>query len=201
MKKIFTVFLFLILTAFLLFSYLLIQEKVNSETEVAQEDEVTVGWQTYENDKYKFGFKYPPDWNLEVSFDREDLFSLSIVKEDVDQEKVLLYEDEAVPSYNMMVRVEPNPKGISAREQRLSYFGEGSKEQEEKTFKDINVGGIKGIRFFEGAAPASGLATMVLLTYDGNFYQFSYGALAHQETHEKFLKDFETLLSTVEFFD
>lgn len=196
-KKILLTLPFLVLMAVFLSGCLLEKKEPKVET---IEEKVPADWQTYKNDKYKFSFQYPADWEFEVTFDQEDLFGIDIVKKDTTQEKLLLYEEEMVPSYNMMVRVEPNPENISAKEKRLSYFGAQSREQEEKNLKPYTVGGVEGIRFFEGSAPASGPVTMVLLTHGGSFYQFSYGALAHQETHEKFLKDFELLLSTVEFF-
>lgn len=174
--------------------------EISSKSETMPEEKVPAGWKTYKNDKYNFSFSYPADWEFEVTFDQENLFSISIVKKDTTQEKIQIYEEEMVASYNMMVRVEPNKKGISAKEKRLSLFGAKSRDQEEKNLKPYTVGGIKGIRFFEGAAPASGPVTMVLLAHNDSFYQFSYGALATKKTHEKFLKDFELLLSTVEFF-
>lgn len=199
-KKIFLVFpLFVLIVGALIFVSQT-KKKSSSETEKMPEKKVPADWQTYKNDKYKFNLQYPADWDFEITFDRENLFSISIVKKDTDQEKILVYEEEMIPSYNMMVRVEPNSDNISAKEKRLSYFGAKSREQEEKNLKDFTVGGIKGIRFFEGAAPASGLVTMVLVAHNDKFYQFSYGALAHKQTHEKFLKDFDLLLSTVEFF-
>ena len=57
--------------------------------------------------------------------------------------------------------------------------------------KNINVNGEAGVVYVEGAAPASGSSTGVLLTKYDRFYRFVYSALVTQITHEKYMDVFD----------
>jgi len=63
------------------------------------------------------------------------------------------------------------------------------------------VAGRSAIKYPEGTTPASGPSTMVLVAAKDKIYSFSYSALAKKETHEKFLDQFNLLLTTVKISD
>ncbi|HUV46498.1 MAG TPA: PsbP-related protein, partial [Candidatus Bathyarchaeia archaeon] len=156
-------------------------------------------WDTYKNKDRGFNFRYPTDWLFSIIFDTPEMFAIELRKEDFTQEKVLVYEAEMTPSYQIGISIENNPDGLTAKEYRLKQFGEGSRKEEEANLKEVEEDGVKGVRFSEGAAPSSGLATMVIFSHKDKFYKFTYMAMAYQETHEKYLEVFDKILNSLEF--
>jgi len=173
--------------------------EITKTKEAEEEKEAYSDWRVFENEKHKFSFKYPAGWELSENVDREDLYSLTLAKKDASQEKVQVYMEEMVPSYTINVSVEPNPDGLSAQDFYLDMFGESSKETAKEGIEKVSFGGADGIKYPEVSAPSSGPATGILLAKNSKLYRFVYGALAHQETHEKFLPEFMEILETLKF--
>jgi len=167
---------------------------------VEQESTIPSDWKSYENKENKFSFQYPGDWIFNVIRDDVDMLSIGLNKEDQEQGKVMVYE-EMMPLYQINVMVSPNSKNLTARQSRLNQFSESSRAQEEENLQTVNYDGVDGIKFPEGAAPSSGPSIVVLLTKNNKFYNFTYSAMAHKETHEKFISDFNTLLSSIKFLN
>lgn len=156
----------------------------------------------YKNQQHHLSFRYPSDWQLEEIADEPQFLSLILKKEDEGQEKVLVPGGEkAVPVYSISVRVNNNPQQLSAMDYYLNQFASGSRAQAEEKIEKLTLSGRPAIKYLEGAAPASGPSTMVLVAKGDKIYSFSYSALAQKETHEKFLDQFNLLLATVKIFD
>lgn len=145
--------------------------------------EPTADWKTYENIKAGISFKYPGDW--EISFGESNHMGIILKKIDQLQEKVDLPGDiKQFPEYSIVINLPPN---------------ESMKIPE--TNEKVIVGGIQGTKFSQGAAPSSGPSTLVTVEKDNSTYLFSYNAMAHQETHTKYLNIFDQILSTFKFTD
>jgi len=173
--------------------------EITKSEEAKEEKETHSDWRAFENEKHKFSFKYPNNWELSVNADREDLYSLSLSKKDASQEKVQVYIEEMVPVYSINVSVEENTEGLSAEEVYLDMFGESSKETAKEGIEKASFSGAEGIKYPEVSAPSSGPATGILLAHNQKLYRFVYSAMAHQETHEKFLSEFMEILGTLKF--
>ena len=176
------------------------QKETTKLPSIEQELTIPSDWETYENQEHRFSFQYPSDWSFNVIRDDTEMLSLGLSKEDQEQEKVMIYE-EMTPLYQISVMVSHNPQNLTAKEARLKQFGESSRAQEEQKLQTVSYGGVDGIKYPEGAAPASGSSTAVLLAKNNRLYNFTYSAIAHKETHEKFMGEFEQILSTVKFLE
>lgn len=162
-------------------------------------EEKTADWKEYQNQERKLSFKHPLDWQFSLINDTPQMFGAELKKEDESQEKIVVYTEEMVPYYSINISIVNNPKGLTAREHRLSQFGASSRAREEANLVDVRVGGQEGVRYSEGAAPSSGSSIMVAVAYSGKIYRFTYSALATEETHQKFLEVFDQLINTVKF--
>lgn len=200
MKKISILFL-VVLFSLVLTGCLPGQKDSQPETKETEKKESSVqaGWETYQNPDYQFSFSYPPDWKVDTVIDQKEFLSIILKLEDLTQEKLFLFDQEMMPSYEISVVVEENKKGLTAKQLRLSQFSESSRAEEEKRLETVMVGGVEGVKCKEGAAPASGSATMVIVVFEGNIYRFTYSALAHTSTHEKYLSVFNQLVNSVKF--
>ena len=198
MKKIY------ILTAVFLTAIFLtacIPKKETAETPaIEQESVIPSDWKSYKNEKHQLSFQYPPNWSFNVIRDDAEMLSIGLSKEDKEQEKVMFYE-EMMPLYQINVMVSSNTKNLTAKESRLNQFIESSRAQEEEKLEAVNYGRADGVKFPEGAAPSSGLSTVVLLAKNNKLYNFTYSALTHKETHEKFMAEFEKILLTINFLE
>jgi len=163
---------------------------------------VPEGWETYTNSNYKIELSYPGgDWVFTVAKDGSDMLALVIRLEDTSQEKMNVYGDMMTPFYDIGVTAYPNPEGLSAKNWYLDQFGESSKASAEAKIEISTVGGVAAIKYAEPTAPASGPSTAYLVAYDDWMYSFVYSAVAHQDTHEKYLADFEKILDSVKFLE
>ena len=149
-------------------------------------------WLAYDTATVKL--MYPPDWELRKLAGKSANSNFSLEKKDTTQPKIQVYTEEMAATYWISFSLEDNPEEMSAKDY---YFGQfaGLKEFD---IVEVEYGGISGVKYPEGTAPASGPSTMVLLAKGTKFYRFTYAALATKETHEKFLSTFETMLSTLE---
>jgi len=178
-----------------------VKESVSKVTQKETEKDPYADWQIFENQKHKFSFKYPAGWELSENVDRPDLYTLTLSRKDISQEKVMVYTEEMDAAYSINISVEPNTKGFSAEESYLDMFGESSKAKAKEGIEEVTFGGVTGIKYPEFAAPSSGPATGILIAHNEKLYRFVYGALAHQETHEKYLPEFMDILKTLKFLD
>jgi len=193
----------LILVGSLLTSCLPKKEEIQSES---KQDPVSTGapiettrWKQYKNEKFGFEVKYPTDWNFSEN-DFQDFLTLSWEDKDFTQK----FEEEPLPgmseaTYWISLSARDNPKGLSAKENYLQSFSGKARVEAEKKIELVSVAGREGIKYTEGAAPASGPSTIVAVTHKDKSYQFSYGALATKETHEKFRDVFEGIISSFKF--
>ncbi len=178
-----------------------VQPKTEEEAlmQTPSEDEL-VGWKRYKNKKLGFEVQYPKEgWGFSEN-DFDDFLSLSLENKDFTQK----FEEEPLPGmsearYWITLTVRDNPENLSAKEVYLKNFSGKGKAAAEAKLKTVTVAGREGIKYTEGAAPASGPSTIVVVTHGGRSYQFSYGALATKETHEKFMDVFEGIISSFKF--
>lgn len=161
----------------------------------------TTRWKTYTNNKYGYSFKYPTDWTLEEN-EMQGFQSIALTKTDntQEQEQVLLPGDQnADVIYKIITRVETNPKGYTAKEYLLQNISPESLSDYEKNLEEINLNGFPAIKRKEACAPCSGMEVIITLIHRDKIYSLSYGAMAHEETHDKFLNTFNQILSTFRF--
>lgn len=141
----------------------------------------TAGWKVYSDQKTGIEFKYPADW--EISFGENKNMVISLTKIDKSQELVLYPGDvKEEAKYQINISLPPN-------------FNSTIPDNAEK----VTVGGLDGFRFTQGGGPASGLSTVVVIK--AKDYRFSYWAMAHSETHNKYLGVFDQILTTFKFVD
>ncbi|MFC1622057.1 hypothetical protein ACFL13_01595 [Patescibacteria group bacterium] len=169
----------------------------SSKTGSESKSVIPKGWEVYQFEEAGLKFAYPPpDWEFSVISDMNVTVSL----EDKSQDKIKVYMEEMYPSYSIQIRVEKNSKGLTAEEYHLDMFGEGtSRDYEKERISDTSYGGKEGIKYLDAAAPSSGPVYGILLADSSYLYRITYGALATQETHEKYSDVFESLLGTLEF--
>lgn len=163
--------------------------------------EIPSDWETYESTRWKVSFGYPPDWELNEFTVNPNMLNVSFALQDKTQEKIEVYTDKMYPSYNIQITAQENKEGLSPMDFYLQNFGDSSKEQARQKTKAVKYGGVSGIAFDEGAAPASGPAKGVLLAKGNYMYRFMYGALATEKTHEKYMSVFKQILGSIEFLE
>jgi len=169
------------------------------QQETASEKKIPSGWKKFQSQEYPFQFHYSPDWELKGPNSGENYYNLSLEKKDSEQEEVTIFPEPMTAAYYINVNVQDNPQAMTAKQKRLSYFSEDSQQKAEAEMEEVEIDGVQGVRFQEPSAPSSGLSTMVSVVYNGKFYNFTYSALAHQETHNKYLDYFDQVLQTVKF--
>lgn len=180
-------------------------QKPSTPSSTTTKDEFS-DWKTYTNKKYGYSVRYPADWLMtegeSTAVDIPKIHSFSLTKTDKTQNQVDLpgdFKDDA--KYVISIRVSPNSSNYTAQEYILQNVSPESQEEFKKELQDIIVGGGKGVKLLQAAAPASGLATTIYISHANKIYEFSYGAMAHQETHTKFMNIFDQILSTFKFTD
>jgi hypothetical protein len=141
----------------------------------------TANWQTYSNAEAGITFNYPDDWELSTTENNHLIISLK--KLDLSQDKIDMPGDtQENATYTISLALPPNEEITVPAETHT-----------------VQVGTISGITFEEGAAPASGPQTVVVVGSGPESYIFRYDAMAHEATHGKYLPIFNQLLSTVQF--
>jgi len=165
----------------------------------SEKETIPTNWETYENQSQQFSFQYSPSWQLNVISDQIKFFSASLKKEDFTQGKIVVYQEEMTPSYQISIMVKDNAKGLSAKETYLNNFSASSREKAAETLKETIVAGLAAIEYVEGVGGGSGPGTAISVNTNNKIYTFTYMATATKETHEKFLAEFEQILSTVKF--
>jgi hypothetical protein len=159
-------------------------------------------WKIYKNEDFEIQLKYPSDWELRIVEKSwaDKLFGIFLNKKDLAQEPVTLPGDTTEKaSYSISFVVMSNPQNYSAKDFYLNQFSLNSRSTAEKEIELIGIGDLDGIRYLEGAAPSSGAVTVILVARGNKTYRFEYSAMAHPETHEKFISVFDQVLSTFEF--
>jgi hypothetical protein len=142
-------------------------------------------WKTYVNKTDGYEIKYPSDWQFNIA-DSSGFAHVELKKEDNTQDKVLIMgADDSYENAYYTIRIDA---GLE------SYLSGGD-------YKIVTVGGLNGLQEQVGAAPSSGPDTITEVNNNGKFYIISYGAYAHQETHEKFMNIYDTILSTFKFIN
>lgn len=160
-------------------------------------------WKTFTSQQYKFSFRYPDDWRLSNYTYNNSLVISRTNLEKLDSSQQIQMQGPGNQTqdarYEITVEVLNNSKNLSPRDYYLNTFDQTSRDKANALIKDTELAGLKGIRYSEGAAPASGPVTTILITKNNLFYRFNYGAMAQQSTHEKFLSVFDQILSTFKF--
>jgi len=178
------------------------QGECQSTTSISTETETTTptipsDWKTYKSQDNQYQFSYSQEWKLTSNYlplengYRQSYF-LTLI--DSSQNKVILPGDtQEYPKYIISLIVSSYSIYPSTKEELIKR---GYSESEIKT---STIDGIEGVKYFEGAAPSSGATTVISIRNNQKYYQFTYGALAHPETHEKYLATFDQILSTFKF--
>lgn len=165
----------------------------------------TSNWKVFVNTDQNYSLKYPSDWEFKQTTQNSPspFDFVTFTKKDASQEKVFLPGgEEAEATYFIEIRTENNTGNYqNVKDYILRSIDENSKQIMEKNFEDIQVSGVAGIKTLEAAAPSSGQGTVVYLLKNGKVYKISYGAMAHSETHNKFLSTFNEILSTFKFLE
>lgn len=181
------------------------QRKENKEsdkqfrTSQKQENSNYSGWKTQDNTKQKFSIKYPKEWGFTVDREEEGFFSARLDKEDPEQEKIAdIVGNPMTVWYLISIKIEDNPNNLSAYDFKLKEYPKSSKDEIEQSFEDIEIAGIKGIKILDPGVMGN-THTVVLVPNNGKTYSFTYSAYTHNETYDKFLNDFYTILDTLEF--
>lgn len=196
----------------LLFSGCLIQDsdsvKELTSKATGQKEEVDsdVGLIAFSQPDHKFSFKHSAGWLFVPEIDKATLFTGGLEQEDPAQED-FMDEIQGTPFtvvYNINMRVEDNKDNLSAREKELSRYLSSGRADIDKTLVDVEFAGVKGIKVKNDATQVNTSGPMTVYLFapgNGKFYSFSYGASAHKNTHQKYLAEFEEILSTLEFED
>lgn len=143
----------------------------------------------YINNNQKFSFKYPKDWELKKTKDESTGLNLYLQKID---------EDEG--QYDIYVTVFPNHKKLSAQELYLDNFVESTREGAKKDLKKVEFGGLSGVEYQEGLAPANYSATAVLLTKGDKVFRFIYTPTTDENSVNKYLNNFFSILQSLKFY-
>jgi len=176
---------------------------VTGQKETAGE---AAGLITFSQPNHKFSFKHPEGWLFVPEIDKATLFTGSLEQEDPSQED-FIDEIRGTPFtvvYNINMRVEDNKENLSAREKELSRYLSSGRAEIDKTLVDVEFGGVKGIKVKNDVTQVNTSGPVMQYLFapgNGKFYGFTYVASAHKDTHQKFLAEFEEILSTLEFMD
>lgn len=139
-----------------------------------------VNMNTYTDNNHLFSFQYPSDWEINSTDSSHRIIQLT--KKDLTQEKVIMPGDTIEDAtYTIAIHLPPNQ----------IY-------EIPTTAENIQIGGKPAKRFTEPAAPSSGQSIVVIVGTD-NPYTLTYGAMAHSETHTKYVPVFNQVLSTFKF--
>lgn len=142
----------------------------------------TANWKTYTNSKYKFSFKYPPDW--EIPPDLSEGYP--------EQNFVLLYKN-----YNEIVLgITENIESVS--QAKKAIYGERA-DSLDFEFGDTKIGNLvfKGPVFSEGRVPEQEGEWLNFIIHKNILYAFSVDTDNPDEDFETF----NQILSTFQFID
>jgi hypothetical protein len=158
---------------------------------VDDDEDEFAGWKTYRNEKYGFEVSYPGDWKIKTQAEYLTPTNITYLsKEDDAQEKVFFpgAEDEYIKAvYDITISIEEQDFLDSAIENYDT--------------QEIKIDSINGIRWEEAAAPSSGSAIVTAFPYNDMIYVITYTALAHEDTHLKFIDTYSKILKTLRFPD
>lgn len=153
--------------------------EVLNESTITPTQSTTTNWQTYKNSQYGFVFMYPNDWEFSPGI------NILLTKRDTTQKPV-----------------EISPDSLQIPDYYITVFAPSSDSIPQKAKLDtIIIGGEKAYKLQESGSPSSGFNTMFFVKHNGNLFEFSYGAMAYPETHQKFYDTYLQILSTFKFLD
>lgn len=172
--------------------------------QVAKEQDLYGDWVVFEKENHKFSFKHPREWLFVPEIDKEGLFTGRMDREDPAQEDFIneITGEPFTVVYSISMRVEDNSENLSAREYELSKYIPEGRADIEANLSDITIGGAEGVKIATEAVQVntSGPPVEYLLAPDnGKVYRFVYVASAHEQTDNKFLEEFNRILSTLKF--
>ncbi len=180
------------------------EDSDKTKAEASPIPDPTANWETYRNEEHGIRFQYPSDWE-ESSVSKESwndrLFLLTLNKKDSSQEVIAPGDNKVPANYWITFTVLSNPQELTAMEFYLDGVPLKRRPSMEEKTERVSLDGLEGIKYSEGSAPSSGAQTVVTVARGKKIYKFSYGAMAQQETHEKFMSTFNSILSSFEFID
>lgn len=179
-------------------------EKVTGKE--AKEADPYADWVVFDKPNHKFSLKHPQEWLYVPEIDKEGLLTGTLEQEDLSQEDFVdeITGEPFTVVYVINMRVEDNPENKSAKEHELSKYLAQSRAKIEPTLKEVTMAGIPGIKIADDIKQVNtsgGVTQYKLAPGNGKVYAFWYVASAHPETHEKYLSEFEEILSTLKFDD
>ena len=181
-------------------------KKVTGSKEETEEVGPYADWVVFDQPNHKFSLKHPQDWLYVPEIDKETLLTGTLEREDPEQEDFIdeMTREPFTVVYVINMRVEDNPNNLSAKEHELSTYIPQARADMESKLEEVTIAGIPGIKMADDIRQVNtsgGVTQYKLAPGNGKVYSFWYVASAHQDTHEKYLSEFEEILSTLKFTD
>ena len=161
-------------------------------------------WVVFDMPGHKFSLKHPQEWLYVSEIDKESLLTGTLEWEDPSQEDFVdeITGEPLTVVYVINMRVEDNPENMSAKEHELSKYLPKSRPEIEPTLEEVTIAGVPGIKIaddIQQVNTSGGVTQYKLAPGNGKVYAFWHVASAHEGTHEKYLPEFEKILSTLKF--
>jgi len=181
-------------------------EKVTGQKEAAEDSGPYADWVVFDRSDHKFSLKHPKEWLYVPEIDKETLLTGTLEREDPNQEDFVdeITGEPFTVVYVINMRVEDNPDNLSAKEHELKGYIPQGRASIEATLEEVTVAGTSGVKKAENIRQVNtsgGVTWYKLAPSNGKVYSFWYVASAHEGTHEKYLPEFEEILSTLQFAD
>jgi len=178
----------------------------------AKEGDPTANWKTYTNTKYKFSFKFPPDW-IEAGYVEDDFRAFKQVASKNLEEKGVIPYDYILVSAGLLKKV--NQEGFWNKQADETYFnylysqkiGEKRKGDPRYTItklEELLINGAKAVKQAEEVAPEAETeyfyTVSVYILKNGQVFDFS-GRFPNQDTWIKTENTLNLMLSTFKFLE
>jgi len=181
-------------------------EKTTGQKKEQEEAGPYADWVDFDQTNHKFSLKHPQGWLYVPEIDKKDLFTGTLEREDPSQEDFIdeLTNEPFTVVYTINMRVEDNPENMSAKEHELSRYLAQSRAKMEAKLEEVTIAGVPGIKKADNIRQVNtsgGVTEYKLAPGNGKVYHFWYIASAHEDSHQKYLLEFEKILSTLKFAD
>lgn len=149
------------------------------------------GWYVYTDPEGEFSFAYPPTAIISAGQNPVDLSKNILVQ--------FLIPDQ--PYQGMSIRIEPNPKRLSAADLARQLYERSAQKPATAEFTNslqpIQVGGISAV---QASIPSSNTELTIIIPYDMEFFTVSpVHDLANTKVEQETLDLFYQILNTMKF--